>query len=864
MVVPLQETVKVKQDTSTLAQPLCTAQPGRGRFGRYAHSLGLVLLFFAVSAPGLLAQTRTRFVFHYYVDPIYGDDGEASARNPGSTSQPLPLSQHSAPASIPGYLQHAPYSFRTVTAAISHITTNLGAIPWTNPDNSQVVDKVVIHCLPGLYGPLTPPLTSEIDASSGLPWNGETFPITLPDRVSIQGTSTLDTIFDAREFVTHVFAVRSTIFPIQPSHQKSFIAHVQIRGARSSSENGAPNGAGIFIDGNEGPVDVLIHNCMIVDNHVGIAIADPLEDPGGESSPVIVNNTIAWNWIGIWSGDLLTVQPPHVGHARPRILNNLIDTYHPAFPSAAANVSCFEGVHRDDLEVFMGGMTYQTFNAWEGPTSPTRPYGWGNFLTGGQYPPGWPVTTTRAPIVIAPIAGVADITPITLAKTSPPQARGTLYVNDLFRNHGYTDLSPHDFRLSYYTTPTTAIGILVDQGARPGGGAPFINGVSFRNGRAITQSSGWGFTTGTGDAYDLEFATMNVESWDGEGFGNIRGYLRMGNPGGTYSNIDYGADDLADLIMAGYIPRTRIFSMWVPNGPIGPHSNVYFVDAPNRTVQNNNQAPRPLVNGWIGESWTIGQPVNNAWWYQAQANPNPPAGSPTSNYTDGVFGSVRRLVLTAQRGPFTRNLRCDFAPSVLLSLNPLWAIQLHNDFGQPTWPIGVYACNPWCSGGSIPGYPTWKRPDNGFLYYNPSGGGLMYQGSPAFTQAGILNSPGSYLNPSGGTDYLDPIMGTSQFGPWGGGPARTYYETNTIGPGDSIAIDPILNSAELGLRYNCQVQYSQNPAVWSNLQTFLGIWMENPISLTGPEGPAQQSLAMPAKDQQELLKKVLQRLSGLK
>ncbi len=111
------------------------------------------------------------------------------------------------PNNFKGNLQHAPYSFKTVGGALTWITkfpftsTNSGKrLPWANPDFSNpsyTIDYIVIHCLPGLYGPTINPQKA-IDPKSGLRWNGEVFPLDIPQRVSIQGTSALDTIFDAR------------------------------------------------------------------------------------------------------------------------------------------------------------------------------------------------------------------------------------------------------------------------------------------------------------------------------------------------------------------------------------------------------------------------------------------------------------------------------------------------------------------------------------------------------------------------------------------------------------------------------------------------------------------------------------------
>jgi hypothetical protein len=92
-------------------------------------------------------------------------------------------------------LKHVPYPFKTITAAVQYIRDNQpGAdLPYTSSTTPPVEwSYAVIHLLPGIYGPGT-----SIDEGSRLPRNGETFPIVLPPRVSLQGTSALDTILDA-------------------------------------------------------------------------------------------------------------------------------------------------------------------------------------------------------------------------------------------------------------------------------------------------------------------------------------------------------------------------------------------------------------------------------------------------------------------------------------------------------------------------------------------------------------------------------------------------------------------------------------------------------------------------------------------
>jgi len=75
---------------------------------------------------------RKRFVFHVSVNPLKGDDIQALAHNPqGGTAwqvnqalsyHPYKDSQGNQPTK--GYLQQAPYSFKTVAKALAYINLN--------------------------------------------------------------------------------------------------------------------------------------------------------------------------------------------------------------------------------------------------------------------------------------------------------------------------------------------------------------------------------------------------------------------------------------------------------------------------------------------------------------------------------------------------------------------------------------------------------------------------------------------------------------------------------------------------------------------------------------------------------------------
>ena len=196
----------------------------------FGAMLALLTSPFAWAQPPL--PERDEYTFFVKVDSMRGDNRLARAQNPGIGGNPLPLSFHpdttTNPKPVQGLLQNAPYAFQTLTfqphtgdqGALDYINTVFGSLPWTNPTNGKEVRWVVIMVQPGLYGPRIPGVP-DIDPRSGLPFNNETFPASLPNRVSIQGTSALDTILDARHTQTAIIEVTSTMGG--DTHLDSFI-----------------------------------------------------------------------------------------------------------------------------------------------------------------------------------------------------------------------------------------------------------------------------------------------------------------------------------------------------------------------------------------------------------------------------------------------------------------------------------------------------------------------------------------------------------------------------------------------------------------------------------------------------------------
>ncbi|HHI79716.1 MAG TPA: hypothetical protein ENK02_07025, partial [Planctomycetes bacterium] len=633
---------------------------------------------------------------------------------------------------INGYLQQMPYSFKTVTAAINWITSNgFDTGSWKNPDTKRYIRKIVIHCLPGLYGPKDPNLSVEIDPASGLPWNNETFPINLPNNVSLQGTSALDTIFDARSNVRSawktaiIVAKDPTTSPGKDVFLGDFIDGLTLRGSRADSTHAAPAGAAIYIEAANGKENRLnVTNNFIVDNTVGIALGAVSPEPVA-MSPAIINNTFVGNEVGIWSGQPVPNNGPNTRLAAPRVLNNIFDT--------KGGLSAFEGVSTDDLAIKVGTNSYRIFQAWEGPKgNPSPTYGRANLGTTGT-PVGWPVTLiSGTPTVPLSTLGTAvDIQPLTNAGTS--NAHGILFIRDLLDAGipGATNYSPHDFRISPYvsTNPQNA----------PGTRSPFVNagstqtfgGVGILWGNTMTLQGNPGLSTGVASGSnqpDAEFAALNGWDFDAEGFGNPR-VFDPSIPGKTPwaagfngALIDLGADEMGQLIMAGYIPSTRIFSKNVPNAAVTDHTGIYFVQEPNQTFT------RPVYTGKLGASYpNATPPLNNNWYSQAQANPNPhPVFG--GNYTGGVNDKTVRYSLAVTGGgnitlinDFMRNLICDFSPHLIMDAHPEWPNWFNSTFTYyfPIQNVGVYSSSAWFDSPDEPVSTTSNTkvsPDNWNLY----------------------------------------------------------------------------------------------------------------------------------------------------
>ncbi len=215
-----------------------------------------------------------------YVDPVNGSDGAAGTLD---------------------------YPWKTINRALY----------GTNPVSQG--DAVVL--LPGIYSPST---------------NGETMPIFLRHRVSLQGTNALNTILDGEGAdVFRVFAVSAT-----QDFANTLVDGVTITGGDR----------GVFMRTEELPIRVTFANCFIVKNRIGVQatlICDIREPIDGYRDHTfgLINDTIADNEIGILDEGIPAEDcddsPPIVnGESSPCIANCLV------YPNSCSDL---QGVDNDDL-----------------------------------------------------------------------------------------------------------------------------------------------------------------------------------------------------------------------------------------------------------------------------------------------------------------------------------------------------------------------------------------------------------------------------------------------------------------------------------------------------------------------------------
>jgi hypothetical protein len=600
-------------------------------------------------------------------------------------------------------------------------------------------------------------------------------------------------------------------------------------------------GAGVYIHGT-GTSVMTVSNCFIVGNTVGVAVS--AETKTNSHTPRVINNTLAWNTVGIWNGQLDPATSQSLGVNDMQIINNVIDASPPDIVRYPAPVSSFEGVSESQMLVASlsgGPVVNQCVNAW--------PVTYQNFGT----PIGsWPPTTRTGADPGVNFAATEDLRPWigqgVIGRTSA--TRAILYVNDALFVRLSVDHSPHDFRLAPLVrsieTGALAANPLVNRGVAITGTITAVNMAPLPIAVPPGPSSG-------GNWIDPP-ATIHCWDWDCEGHGNLRIDSRPGFTPGLFTDIDLGADEMGPLIMAGYIDSTRIYSHNVPNAQgITDHTRVFFLDLP------TGPYTRPVFN-WLIGGYQASPPIYYQWWTHVQTPVN---AVPGTNYTRGnpPPNASSRWVLTdplgppnRSRNPFMRNLICDVSPHLVQDPHPLWATswnQWVDVFGLGTNRVNdVYASHPWYEGVFDLVTLSGGRFDNPFLFHNPAWYPIASDNDwgAAFHRVtlGLASPPGSYFI-AGQPSYLLFVLPIATFGPFGTCTPTVAgnYTVDALGVGDSgtncpDALPWFPGLVSLGIRMNCQ--RSQNGVFSGNLQTFLVVTtnVQNPIDSAFWEGRSRQ------------------------
>jgi hypothetical protein len=762
---------------------------------------------------------------------------------------------------IEGTLQHAPYPFRTLSGtqgALSYLDAVFPILPWST-SQGRTVSHVVIHCLPGLYGPTTVGgMPTPIDPGSGLPFNGESLPIRIErDRVCLQGTSALDTIFDARGAGLSILEIGSASTP-PDGFRQTFIDSIAFRGARHDA-NVRGSGAGIWVRG-ASPVRAFVSNCFVYDNVVGLALdAARLVSPASITlhRMYIVNNTFAWNGIGIWAGD--TAQPTALRQHASLIVNNIFDSApRPGtFAAAVGAASCFEGVPPSNLLVQARGAASigpLDFNAWHP----------GRANLGTVAPPGWPA--------VAQPAGWGAFTP-RVDMTPFGSWPRTFFVGDALANSPAQLDSRHDLRLCpYVSSDGTAPGVdlatlvsnpCIDAGIDSGQSRDRAIGTQSLFGPAALPGYGPGLPsylalTQQQPNPNVKEAPITGWDFDTDGFGNPRVIPDLPEPTEQhFGYIDIGADEVDGLIVAGYVDRTRILTAPpVPNaaGMTVDHRRVFFFGRPGAS------SPRPLANtvlgkpfGWFGHVQTPFDATNGN--YTGVQQRLPPTQIPPLRWVQITTPPGFNVVA---RPPIPRYLECDISPHLAGDFYPLWGTPLMGfaDTSTPLW-MDAYAVNPWFD--SMPqffgaGNEEDRLVDNQCLFHNRLGAAHQtFLSTPpnsflppeTFVVSGHVNSPGSFIPASPGDTRLLQAWGTAAFGPFGTCTSTTLqfgsWCVNDLPAGCPDTLPEFAGEASKGRRFNLEILPDpQTGRPRSNLQTFLFIF-PGELPAQGPWDPSSTS-----------------------
>lgn len=519
-------------------------------------------------------------------------------------------------------------------------------------------------------------------------------------------------------------------------------------------------------------------------NVVGISVLASLDGIVRHDGVTIINNTFAFNYLGIYNGQTKPSAGGRVvGISRLIVHNNIFDSKGPqaydrfeVTPPAGGQIGAcpypltwinnltgggsavdWVGIPADDLAIAHPAPWAGNYNAYEYNDAVPNPPVKGFYNTSWfhqAYAPTSIPSGFQEPPQPPPSRNIARYTGQFFDSNS--QVRGVLYVRDLFcsmwkigghnPSPGKFDLSAMDFRLS----PSVAESFNpISPPPSPGNGGvnPLMNNgfvvldlsaypIVMQNGLQLTAPPGY---------LPLEpnsQSTWPYHAWmfDAEGFGNLRVHAHPANvppeppTGDPYGFIDIGADEIGDLIVAGYEYGTTTFASFTDETNDG--LNKWPLGAP----QKYTKAPDNKYVYHLGpvSSQVPSSPRPDLARFRVQDQrlfPEPPPPSGTypwwlfeSPYGGSPFWDEYRFENSASTcinyyHPGSAALVSSVVPYLLPDIHPWW-------IGITGNPVNIVwePCSPM---------------RNVFLYWNP------------FT--GTVNPPGSYL---GGT-YTPPS-------PWSG------------------------------------------------------------------------------------------------
>ena len=706
--------------------------------------LFFLLLFLAVR---LSAQSGER-VLHVWVDPHYGVDAggfSATAFNPNGVNGCVagefqPVDVRDAAGLGTNLLLHEPYPFRTINGQFGALST-IPVLPFTSLVTGVRWDYAVIHLLPGRYAPITALANNQY---SGMQSNQEVFPINLPDRVSLQGTSALNTILELDGLGPAIqFGVVAG-----SAGQNSFVDGVAIYNGIGGTLFNPAAGSAIYLGPNQASTPTIT-NCFLYGNQVGILINSGDSDDVIHR-PTLFNNTIAWNQCGVWNGwfPLQIGQQNAIGVSLPACVNNIFDatpdrrltTPYPFPLFTGVTTSGFEGLDVADLTV--SSVTPPAdYNAYEQDAGGNK-YNLQTAFLGFL-----PATQPRVATPAAPGINIAAFT----GGTSTVNFRGVLYVRDLLSNGRANfqannlpwDASPHDFRLSPAVAPAwiTIIspGSAPTQGGVPGGALnPLVDRgcstfpLTLLNARTISNKPGFLTLPTSQSTYNH---TPYDKDCEGSGNPRVHDHPLYLSTGGRL--VDIGADELGELIVVGYrFGTTHFFNLTNLPGGVNPMDNKYlwYLGAP--ATLNNVPSPtsvaRPFYHAHRLASGFFGGPgpsnMNFAPWYAVGPWLFGPR-APTFYYEPSII-------------------------PILTEITPHLSPDIH-----PWWGLGFASFPVWQT---CPPAPSYKPA----LYVNPS--------------AGVINPPGTTAFPALGFAYLDGLTGTPF--PYGIGALHLILNSNPMFP----------------------------------------------------------------------------------